>query len=246
TQTDPARKRKKAQHGQGKKTLARLRANERAANRAATNPRSRDKQVKYHNDRTDSIAHNTCLENGTFGVLFMAHPLHLGRKKSAGFCKLIMSDEFVSTDPTVPTDGIDLAPILSDSRARADLAPLISPDALVRAMESIFTAHVHLLQQRAAGVNIGKVHSSDELVRAANAKAEEADKARRTVEARLKRVEAELERRKRRRLRRGEESDEDDDKEGSDEFDFGDLLQDSDAGSAGEGLGERVGDAMIH
>ena len=123
----------------------------------------------------------------------------------AGTDKVVVSDEYESTVPTIPTDRINLSAIHPESAyGNPELPPFISPDALINTIESLFAAHVQQAQERVYALSVGKVQKSDELVRAANARAEASDKARRKMQRKLDRVLAQMKRRKNKRVREGE------------------------------------------
>ncbi|TKA57520.1 hypothetical protein B0A53_00752 [Rhodotorula sp. CCFEE 5036] len=228
-QDGPPQKRKKAAHGQGKKRLARMKAAEKSARRSATKPRTRAEQIKSHHERTETLAHNfkqTCLDNGTFGILLLAHPEHLGRKKTRAmpYYKVFVSDEYESTIPTIPTDRINLSAILPEpASGNPALPPFLSPDALLNTIESLFAAHVQQAQERVYGLSIGQVQQSDELVRAANARAEASDKARRKMQRKLDRILAQVKRRKKKRVREGEEAESSDEESDESELSAGGI-----------------------
>lgn len=141
-------------------------------------------------------------------------PHHLGRRKTNAmpYYKVVVSNEYESTVSTVPTDRINLSAILSESGAsNLELPPFVSPDALVNTIESLFAAHVQQAQAGVYGLGIGRMQMADELVRAANARAEASDKARRKLQRKLDRVLAQVKRHKKKRARQGEESDSSDD-----------------------------------
>ncbi|KWU43237.1 hypothetical protein RHOSPDRAFT_35243 [Rhodotorula sp. JG-1b] len=118
---------------------------------------------------------------------------------------VVVSDEYESTVPTIPTDRINLSAIHPESAyGNPELPPFISPDALINTIESLFAAHVQQAQERVYALSVGKVQKSDELVRAANARAEASDKARRKMQRKLDRVLAQMKRRKNKRVREGE------------------------------------------
>ncbi|GAA5872427.1 hypothetical protein JCM3774_004518 [Rhodotorula dairenensis] len=110
----------------------------------------------------------TCVDNGTVGILLLAHPHHLGRKKSSPipYYKLVVSHEYESAVPMVPTDQINLSAILPKSAsADPEIPPFISPDALLNTIESLVAAHVQQAQERVYGSGVGRALMSDEQVK---------------------------------------------------------------------------------
>lgn len=140
------------------------------------------------------------------------------------YYKVFVSDEYESTIPTIPTDRINLSAILPEpASGNPALPPFLSPDALLDTIESLFAAHVQQAQERVYGLSIGQVQQSDELVRAANARAEASDKARRKMQRKLDRILAQVKRRKKKRVREGEEAESSDEESDESELSAGGI-----------------------
>lgn len=160
-------------------------------------------------------------------------PHHLGRKKSSAipYYQCVTSAHYESDLPTVPTEQINLSALLPDSGLQP-LPPHASPDTLVTSIESLFAAHVQQIQERELAFDASKLKASDEMVRAANERADKADRKRRKMKKKLNRVLAQVDRRRRRRGSESEDSSE------SEEVGGDSDQADSSEESGGEGSGD--------
>jgi hypothetical protein len=160
-------------------------------------------------------------------------PHHLGRKKSSAipYYQCVTSAHYESDLPTVPTEQINLSALLPDSGLQP-LPPHTSPDTLVTSIESLFAAHVQQIQERELAFDASKLKASDEMVRAANERADKADRKRRKMKKKLNRVLAQVDRRRRRRGSESEDSSE------SEEVGGDSDQADSSEESGGEGSGD--------